>query len=212
MSRLAELRANAADDVMRHANRVHELRTELADTERRQRDAETELVYWTNVREPDEVLRLCLQKLEASDLIFDGDSYGARDSNIAVQRVVRDGITLYICMAEQPCPVHGRPLGGSDWRLHPMSDEFRTGLVASGRMTERDETLDSNARSIVHREGGVERGGIVYPTPGDLPTGKHVECPIHHRVCAPDEICPDCVAAGEKVAAAHPFPTPTPDL
>lgn len=75
--------------------------------------ARKERDYWDEVRTADEILQLCLQPLDGRVL-----------PSVPAKAVERDGKTIYICMATHPCPMHGRPVAGSDWRLHSTRRSF----------------------------------------------------------------------------------------
>ena len=107
-TRLAQMRARAAARVEEYVREVAEATATLERAKEGQRIAERELIYWTNVREPDEVLNLCLAEGTAQTIVHGQD-------------IVRDGREIRVCMERRPCPVHGRPLGDSDWRLHPVN-------------------------------------------------------------------------------------------
>lgn len=114
--RLADMRAKTAADVENLSREICRMREALGRAEERMRIAERELVYWTNVREPEEVLREC--GVEGPfELVTSGTDF------------VRDGVSLRRCNRTHPCPDHGRPLGASDWRLHPVNGEVEPELL-----------------------------------------------------------------------------------
>lgn len=117
--RLVDLRQQAAERCEAANIRVRELERALIDAHGEQADALSDLNYWAGVRETDEILRLCLVE-------------GNEQSIVRGQDIVRDGVPIRVCMERVPCPVHGRRLGSSDWRLHRMDRPDVLGINGAG--------------------------------------------------------------------------------
>lgn len=181
MTTLADMRQRAADHCERAVRAVGELERELVDARAEQDAALAELNYWGSVREPDEVLMLCLVE-------------GDEQSIITGQDIVRDGVPIRVCMERVPCPVHGRRLGGSDWRLHPVN---------GGRMTDEAPTREQVRATVERVDAQLSGHG---PRP----------CLVHPQyVVAKAGECPECAEKAASIALEHPLPDlprPTPDL
>lgn len=109
-SRLDVMRRAAKSEWVERNQTVAYYENELRKAQIARTHADNDVQYWDSVRTMDEVLRLCRVE-ESAD--------GRPTPTTAHVGVMRDGVMIYVCAEQHPCPVHGRPLGDSDWRLHP---------------------------------------------------------------------------------------------
>jgi hypothetical protein len=215
MKRLADVRKAATELAAGIQREVHELRGELTAAETRLAVAQEEEAYWASVREMDEVLRLCLQRMQPADATQLTDAeHPVAVFSVPVSVRELDGQTVYTCMATLPCPVHGRPLGDSDWRLHPVNRGVITcpahGLEVAkrGQACPRCMSPESQGPAPLcpaHRCdplvcAAVGRACQPKLTFRDVPAtnadGSQVLCSTHNIVLMPGEQCPMCDVAG----------------
>lgn len=105
-SRLDVMRREAKNEWVQRNQTVAYYENELRKAQIARTHADNDVKYWDGVHTMEEVLQLCLVE----------GSFETVANGIDIER---DGRAVRVCAEKHPCPVHGRPLADSDWRLHP---------------------------------------------------------------------------------------------